>query len=44
MNTTDTIAGHTASPARPVSSPGPDRPTAAAARDAAERGGRADAR
>ena len=44
MTTTDTIAGRVASPARPVSSPGPDRPAAAAGRDAAEHGGRADAR
>ena len=44
MTTTDTIAGRAASPARPVSSPGPDRPAAAAGRDAAEHGGRADAR
>ena len=44
MTTTDTIAGRGASPARPVSSPGPDRPAAAAGRDAAEHGGRADAR
>jgi len=44
MTTTDTIAGRVASPARSVSSPGPDRPAAAAGRDAAEHGGRADAR
>jgi EmrB/QacA subfamily drug resistance transporter len=44
MTTTDPIAGRVASPARPVSSPGPDRPAAAAGRDAAEHGGRADAR
>jgi EmrB/QacA subfamily drug resistance transporter len=44
MTTTDTIAGRAASPARSVSSPGPDRPAAAAGRDAAEHGGRADAR
>jgi len=44
MTTTDTLAGRVASPARPVSSPGPDRPAAAAGRDAAEHGGRADAR
>jgi len=44
MTTTDTIAGRAASPARPVSSPGPDRPAAAAGRDTAERGGRADTR
>ena len=44
MTTTDTIAGRVASPARSVSSPGPDRRAAAAGRDAAEHGGRADAR
>ena len=44
MTTTDTIAGRAASPARSASSPGPDRPAAAAGRDAAEHGGRADAR
>jgi EmrB/QacA subfamily drug resistance transporter len=44
MTTTVTIAGRVASPARSVSSPGPDRPAAAAGRDAAEHGGRADAR
>src|SRR5450755_335307 len=44
MTTTDTITGRAASPARSVSSPGPDRPAAAAGRDAAEHGGRADAR
>ena len=44
MTTTDTIAGRAASPVRSVSSPGPDRPAAAAGRDAAERGGRADTR
>ena len=44
MTTTDTLAGRVASPARSVSSPGPDRPAAAAGRDAAEHGGRADAR
>src|SRR5450755_3317363 len=42
MTTTDTIAGRAASPARSVSSPGPDRPAAAAGRDAAERVGQAD--
>ena len=44
MTTTDTIAAHAASPARSVRSPGPDRPAAVAGRDAAEHGGRADAR
>ena len=44
MTTTDTIAGRAPSPARSVSSPGPDRPAAAAGRDAAEQGGRADTR
>jgi EmrB/QacA subfamily drug resistance transporter len=44
MTTTDTIAGRAASPARSVSSPGPDRPAAAVGRGAAEHGGRADAR
>ncbi len=44
MTTTDTIAARAASPARSVRSPGPDRPAAVAGRDAAEHGGRADAR
>jgi EmrB/QacA subfamily drug resistance transporter len=42
--TTGTIAARAASPARSVRSPGPDRPAAAAGRDAAEQGGQADAR